>query len=336
MTIKYHILILLIITKISICFIFVSGCKEDTDRNLEIHNLPVLNTEEISDITSTSAISCGMITDNGGAEVTERGFYWICSLDGGSEKILTGNKIVEGKGTGNFNSHLTDLMPYNKYYVRAYATNRFGTAYGKTMVFTTLPGDPIFTAAVKDIAYFTATVTVNIIYKGTFKNSEIGVCYASTPNPTINDIKIVVDDTETEQFKINLTELKSAAQYYIRSYAINKTGVVYGNECDFQTFMTPAVGSRYLESDSTSYTEMFSVFDTGGLAYSELGIYYSTNLIPTFTDTKVVIDNSGKEGEYKVKISELSPNTFYYNRLYAVTHLGTFFIQNSVSIFYLR
>lgn len=44
---------------------------------------------------------------------------------------------MDGAGTGSFTSNLTQLDPSKRYYVRAYATNSAGTAYGNQVDFTT-------------------------------------------------------------------------------------------------------------------------------------------------------------------------------------------------------
>ena len=49
------------------------------------------------------------------------------------------DKVVNaGNGTGSFELRLTDLSPGIKYFVRAFATNSKGTAFGNSKSFTTL------------------------------------------------------------------------------------------------------------------------------------------------------------------------------------------------------
>lgn len=64
----------------------------------------------------------GNISDDGGSLVTQRGFEWS-----------TGS-ISAGAGAGKFITSLTSyLTPGKTYYVRAYATNSLGTAYGESV-----------------------------------------------------------------------------------------------------------------------------------------------------------------------------------------------------------
>jgi len=95
--------------------------------------LPEVTTTAITDITSNSAKSGGNVTWDGGAEVTARGVCW--NTTGGP---TTGDShTTNGSGLGSFASQLTGLSPNTKYYVRAYATNSVGTAYGNELTFTT-------------------------------------------------------------------------------------------------------------------------------------------------------------------------------------------------------
>ncbi|MBN1340787.1 MAG: hypothetical protein JXA03_15770 [Bacteroidales bacterium] len=95
---------------------------------------PVVTTTAINDITLISALGGGDVTDEGGSAVTVRGVCWSTS-----EGPTTANNItIDGSGTGAFTSNITGLNPNTTYYVRAYATNSEGTAYGSQKVFTTL------------------------------------------------------------------------------------------------------------------------------------------------------------------------------------------------------
>ncbi|MCX6584482.1 MAG: Ig-like domain-containing protein [Candidatus Aminicenantes bacterium] len=98
-------------------------------------NIPTVSTNSISSITSKSAICGGNVTSNGGAPVTSRGVCWSTSLT----PTIADSKTTDGTGTGSFTSNITGLNPDTTYYVRAYATNSRGTAYGSNMSFKTNP-----------------------------------------------------------------------------------------------------------------------------------------------------------------------------------------------------
>src|SRR5690554_1030473 len=118
--------------------IFASSCKKDDDDNGNGNNtgIPVLSTTAITDITQTTAKSGGNITSDGGATVTVRGVCWSTN----QTPTISDNKTTDGTGAGNFVSSISGLTANTTYYVRAYATNSNGTAYGSAMSFTTQEG----------------------------------------------------------------------------------------------------------------------------------------------------------------------------------------------------
>jgi uncharacterized protein (TIGR02145 family) len=99
-------------------------------------NLPSLSTTSITSITNTTAISGGNIISDGGSTIAVRGVCWSTSQN---PTIALTTKTTNGTGTGNFISNLASLSPNTMYYVRAYATNSIGTAYGTEVSFTTAP-----------------------------------------------------------------------------------------------------------------------------------------------------------------------------------------------------
>ncbi len=94
---------------------------------------PTVTTTAISSITTTTAVSGGNVTSDGGATVTARGICWSTSTN----PIVTGNHTTDGTGIGIFPSNITGLSAGTMYYVRAYATNSGSTAYGNQVFFTT-------------------------------------------------------------------------------------------------------------------------------------------------------------------------------------------------------
>ena len=94
---------------------------------------PTLTTTAISAITDNSAQSGGNITNDGGATVTARGVCWSTSWS----PTIADSKTIDDSGTGSFISTLTSLSFGTTYYVRAYATNSVGTAYGSEKTFIT-------------------------------------------------------------------------------------------------------------------------------------------------------------------------------------------------------
>jgi hypothetical protein len=84
-------------------------------------------------ITATTATCGGTISNNCGDEVTSSGVCWSTSTN----PIATGHHTTDGAKTGSFTSSITGLSLGTTYFVRAYATNSSGTAYGNEVSFTT-------------------------------------------------------------------------------------------------------------------------------------------------------------------------------------------------------
>ncbi len=103
-----------------------------------LDGVAVLTTDNVSDITLTTA-KCGCnITSDGGAPVTSRGVVWSTVESPTTE---SNNGITtDGTGTGSFTGMLADLTPNTLYYARAYATNNVGTRYGNEIIVKTRTG----------------------------------------------------------------------------------------------------------------------------------------------------------------------------------------------------
>ena len=106
----------------------IHSCKKDEPTP------PVILTTTVTEITYTTATSGGEVTNDGGSPVTSRGVCWNTSVN----PTIANSKTIENGEVGTFTSLLTGLTAGTKYYVRAYASNSIGTAYGNEVWFTTL------------------------------------------------------------------------------------------------------------------------------------------------------------------------------------------------------
>ena len=93
---------------------------------------PVLTTNKASDIQGDSATSGGYIKTNGGSAITSKGIVWNTSTN---PTTALATKTNDGSGSVDYKSILSGLYPSKKYYVRAYAINSLGTAYGNEIEF---------------------------------------------------------------------------------------------------------------------------------------------------------------------------------------------------------
>jgi len=185
-------------------------------------SLPTVTTSAITNITESSAQSGGNVTNEGTSNVTARGVCWHTSAN----PTIANNFTSNGTGTGSFVSDITGLNENTTYYVRAYATNNEGTAYGNEYSFTTLIEnsnvDPVFNPSPGNGASniplngsLSFTAGANTPSDTTFK-----VYFDTNPNPTN------VYNLNSGQTSLNYTNLAENTTYYWKVETISAANEV--------------------------------------------------------------------------------------------------------------
>ncbi|OFY44256.1 MAG: hypothetical protein A2X18_01195 [Bacteroidetes bacterium GWF2_40_14] len=96
--------------------------------------IPTIATTSASDVATSAATSGGTIISDGGAPIIARGVCWSTNPN----PTISDNKTNDGSGPGTFTSTITGLASGVTYYLRSYATNSVGTAYGNQITVATL------------------------------------------------------------------------------------------------------------------------------------------------------------------------------------------------------
>lgn len=232
----------------------INAMKTDVEKfTTDDYGLPSVTTVSVTNIIGTGARFYGNVSDGGELNVTERGF---CYGTSSGNLTISGQHIVAGSGLGDFNASVSGLSTNTIYYMRAYAKNNKGVAYGNVKSFTTSNGMPaVTTGNVANISDVTATCSGNITSDGGFTVTARGVCWSTSQNPTINNSH-TTDGSGTGNFSATLTGLSARTTYYVRAYATNSQGTSYGTQKSFTTLVTCPVSITDYDGNIYSATRI--------------------------------------------------------------------------------
>jgi uncharacterized protein (TIGR02145 family) len=241
--------------KLSIFFIalFVFSCSNNEEDN----NTPNVSIPEITTIpnpfyiiTTSSASAGGNFISDGGSQITVAGLVWSTSPNP-TTALATKTTNNYSQGTvvvgSNFYNTMTGLSASTTYYVRAYATNSSGTAYGNEISFITQNNPPpvIQTKSVTDVTYNSAVTGGDVANNQPSPIIQKGVVWSLSPNPTITLSTKTIEGSGNTNFISNITNLNPESIYYVRAYATNNYGTSYGGELTIRTYVGDIDGNSY-------------------------------------------------------------------------------------------
>ncbi len=290
---------------------------------------PTVSTNAITVSDAYSATLGGNVTADGGTSVTERGvvYSFVDNTPTIGEADVTKN--ANGTtGTGTFSKSITGLSPGNTYYVRAYAINAEGTAYGAVQSFSTSTIPTLLTTAISTFDGTSATMGGNIADDGGVAVTERGVVYSSTDNtPAIDEPDVTKADhgsTGIGTFSASLGGLLRGTTYFVRAYATNSAGTAYGSTETFTTKDYPVVSTSVAGSVKIHSVVLGGhVTSDGGLPVTGRGVVFSTT-----DDTPTIAEGADNHnigigtGVFVENFSGLIFGTTYFYNTYAVNAEG--------------
>ena len=305
-------------------------------------NLPEVSTGNVTNITASSATCGGNVISDGGDIVTARGICWSTSQN----PMLNDSHTEEGTGTGYFSSNITGLTTGTTYYVRAYATNSAGTAYGQETSFTALALPTVSTSTVTDITASTAICGGHVTGTGGSNVTARGVCWSTSQSPTLNDSH-TSNGNDIGSFTSYIVGLASNTTYYVRAYATNSVGTAYGDEVFFTTeeieIIVPIGDAQPCPSTPTVTDHEGNIYNTvkiGNQCWTKENLRTTTSpstgtyLIP---DTNAGLTFTGKQARwYNNDSTTYAPQNYglLYNWNAAVDTFNTAYGETSVDTSY--
>jgi hypothetical protein len=302
-------------------FLLLGCAKEETLTPTIIDTPPSVFTEDAISVTLKSAFIVGKVQDVAYSPTIERGFIYASNADVSGY----GNTIKLDTNITIFKSQLTKLTPNKTYYYKAYAKNKYGTAYGELKNFTT--GDYLLptltTDSLGNITLTSVKLYGNITDDGETPILKRGFCISTNPTPTTTDSTFNTGNG-IGIFNLVVIKLKAGSKYNVRAFATNAMGTSYGKEITFSTleYKLPTIQTNPATDIGLDVVTLSgNVKDLGRGELKERGIVVSKSQKPTIDDMKFKSSVTDL-GEYKIVVTKLEVNTKYYARAYTQNEAG--------------
>jgi len=296
---------------------------------------PTVSTSAASGIsyngTHHSAILNGSVDDDGGLDVTERGFAWGTT----SNSTNPGNQAPAASytdnwteydadwGEGDFSHQITGLNLCDIYYYRAYALNSKGWGWGDEQSFTTLCDPDVNVAMASNVAAKSARINA-LVHDDGGQACDVRFCYGTSsgnctdgalgcPGATCN---CTTYDTTTAWVEntylggdtpyADLTDLLTGTTYYYCVQIRNDVSCRCGGEMTFATETGVYTPTEFVSSPTSSTISLLWV---KGVGTQNTLVRVSTAAYPSVvTEGTAIYGGTGNSYLY----SGLSPGTTHY------------------------
>jgi hypothetical protein len=298
-----------------------------------IKGVPRFNASNLVTKDAYSIRVSAFVSLDGGEPVTSRGF---CISKTTNPTLLTSTIVSVGKGTLNYEYLFQNLQPKTNYFIRPYATNSLGTAYGKQIEVTTEVGavkiDPV---QILNVGASGARLSANISSAEGGTVSRRGFVISKTPEPFLYNATVLEGGKGTGPYSYDVSGLELGTTYYVKAFGINESsansGVTHTNQVSFTTLGKPGVMNIGANNVSYySFTVNARVTGDGGNQLTEQGFYLSSNPNPTINAR--IVRLGGGLGDFQTTYAGLEAGQVYYFTAYATNAFGTSVAANPVRV----
>lgn len=271
-----------------------------------------VTTSPVTEFSNNSATIGGNIFADGTAVVLERGVYYGVSQN----PETTGTKKQNGSGTGSFSSSISNLTAAKTYYVKAYATNTSGIAYGNQASFTTLNNSgTIPTNGL--VAYYPFNGNANdqsgnnnngTVHGATLSKDRHGIANRAYLFDGIDNYIEINHSSSlnlSQQISISFwAKFETSAPYYYPYHIIGKYGCwgIGQRESDIHAGITTSAGDLGLWSLYFDFDRFYHIVMTYDA--SNLRLYVDGTLKESIAATGLLIQNSNNIFISKYQLSD--------------------------------
>lgn len=298
-------------------FILIYACSKGD----ELNGVPLGPTELVGSGISQTQITISWkdnSTNESGFKIERR------ATTGNYEVVGTSDADVLNFTDSNLNANTTYVYRVYSFNTRGKSLTYSNELYTQTLDVVVTINLAVTTTPISSILATQATSGGTITTNDYNSITQQGIVWNTAPNPTLD--LLTKTYTNGSAFTSLITSLTASTTYYIRAYATNHIGNVYGQEYSFTTLplsvpilVTHAAYDIY---SNVATTGGFIAVDGGGVPVTARGVVWSTTQNPTIALNTKTIDGTGL-GSFVSDLRGLTGGTLYYIRAYATNSIGT-------------
>ena len=311
---------------ISLLLLISVSCKDKPETPVETNKIEIGLTL-INSFAQREAQVTTNITSLGGNQVLQHGHCWSLNQNPTVSDFISSRGILSQ--ASSFTSTLNELLPGQKYYLRAYLQYQNGVVYGTELSFETInTGKPLVsTKDITEISLYSANSGGEVIQDSGLAVTQRGIIWSTDAEPTIEQNDGVSNDGDgIGSFICTMTDLQFGTDYYVRAYAINEKGIGYGQVKNFTTSIIniPVISTSEVSNITHTTAESGgSITSDGNGTITAKGIVWSTNSEPSLENNEGSTNDGTGVGSFASELTNLTEGTSYYVKAYATNEKGT-------------